>query len=69
MTTMSSHQEGDSERLNFDEIDPLSNDFDQDETQSIYASSVSSAASEKIHMTKEERMDKLINDIGGLGKF
>ena len=64
-TAMSSHREADDERLNFEEVDALNNDFDRD---SASASSDRPTAN-RVHMTTAERMDKLINDIGGLGRF
>ena len=55
----------DGERLNFDDIDALNNDFD---VESVSVDN-DTAATNRVHMTTEERMDKLISDIGGLGRF
>ena len=60
-----SSQEPDEERLNFDEVDALNNDFDRDSASTTTATT----GSHKAYMSTAERMDKLINDIGGFGRF
>ena len=49
--------------MNFEETDALSSDF------TVESLSVAADPVQKVILTKEERIDKLFNDIGGLGKF
>ena len=63
-TTATTQRDDDPDRLNFEDIDALNNDFEEDsdeEDEAIVAT--------RVHMTTEERMDKLFDDIGGLGRF
>lgn len=64
-TATTSHRDDDPERLNFDEIDALNNDFEEESDESEEEAAVNT----RVHMTTAERMDKLFNDIGGLGRF
>ena len=52
------------ERLNFDDLDALNNDFDEE-----YVEEVEANQENKVHMTSAERMNKLFDDIGGFGRF
>ena len=56
--------EHNSDRLNFEEMDALNNDFDEE-----YVGEGVGNQEQKVHMTSAERMNKLFDDIGGFGRF
>ena len=56
--------EANGDRLNFEDIDALNNDFDEQ-----YTDDVEGPNEPKVHMTSAQRMDKLFEDIGGFGRF
>ena len=64
MTSTAADLEQNPERLNFDDLDALNNDFDEE-----YVEEVEANQENKVHMTSAERMNKLFDDIGGFGRF
>ena len=56
--------EANEERLNFEDMDALNNDFDEQ-----YIDDSEEPQEQKVHMTSAQRMDKLFDDIGGFGRF
>ena len=64
MTSTAADLEQNHERLNFEDLDALNNDFDEE-----YVEEVEANQENKVHMTSAERMNKLFDDIGGFGRF
>ena len=64
MTSTAADLEQNNERLNFEDLDALNNDFDEE-----YVEEVEANQENKVHMTSAERMNKLFDDIGGFGRF